>query len=133
MTVLNLQSVVSAVLSNSKSCFVHNFALLESEVYNFSENWLIATEGYNAKLGSSSICIQVLRAVKTKQVTHAILVHLTEYVKGLENAGLLESKETHQLHDAVQVFSSTIITANYIINIQESELKFWFAFCKLFL
>lgn len=46
---------------------------------------------------------QVLRAVKTKQVTHAILVHLTEYVKGLENAGLLESKETHQLHDAVQV------------------------------
>ncbi|KAG0575636.1 hypothetical protein KC19_5G019200 [Ceratodon purpureus] len=46
---------------------------------------------------------QVLRAVKTKQVTHAILVHLTEYVKSLENAGLLESKETHQLHDAVQV------------------------------
>lgn len=52
---------------------------------------------------------QVLRGVKTKQVTHAILVHLTEYVKSLENAGLLESKETHQLHNAVQVLISTIL------------------------
>lgn len=50
-----------------------------------------------------SIWIQVLRAVKTKQVTHAILGHLTEYVKTLENGGLLEAKETLQLHDAVQV------------------------------
>lgn len=49
--------------------------------------------------------MQVLLAVKTKQVTHAILVHLTEYVRSLENAGLLESKETHQLHDAVQVYT----------------------------
>lgn len=47
--------------------------------------------------------MQVLRAVKTKQVTHAILIHLTEYVKTLENAGLLEDKETLVLHDAVQV------------------------------
>ena len=50
----------------------------------------------------------MLRAVKAKQVTHAILLHLTEYVNGLENAGLLESKETEHLHDAVQVWSSTI-------------------------
>lgn len=46
---------------------------------------------------------QVLRAVKTKQVTHAVLVHLTEYVRSLGNAGLLESKERLQLHDAVQI------------------------------
>ncbi|KAG0600449.1 hypothetical protein M758_11G035100 [Ceratodon purpureus] len=46
---------------------------------------------------------QVLRAVKTKQVTHAILLHLTEYVMSLENVGLLEAKEIVLLHDAVQV------------------------------
>lgn len=56
----------------------------------------------------------MLRAVKTKQVTHAILRHLTEYVKSLENAGLLEAKETLQLHDAVQVWSCTIVTYLYL-------------------
>jgi hypothetical protein len=46
---------------------------------------------------------QVLRVVKTKQVTYAILLQLSEYVKSLEAGGLLESKETTHLHDAVQV------------------------------
>jgi len=47
--------------------------------------------------------MQVLRVVKTKQVTYAVLMHLSEYVKSLGNAGLLESKETIHLHDTVQV------------------------------
>lgn len=45
---------------------------------------------------------EVLRAVKTKQVTHAILNHLVEYIQGLEKVGLLEEKETNHLHDVVQ-------------------------------
>ncbi|MCO5555569.1 hypothetical protein L7F22_009114 [Adiantum nelumboides] len=45
---------------------------------------------------------EVLRAVKTKQVTHAILNHLVEYIEGLENTGLLEEKEINHLHDVVQ-------------------------------
>lgn len=52
--------------------------------------------------------LQVLRTLKTKQVTHAILGHLTEYVTSLENSGFLEPKETLQLHDAVQVWSLTL-------------------------
>lgn len=45
----------------------------------------------------------MLRVVKTKQVTYAVLMHLSEYVKSLGSAGLLESKETIHLHDTVQV------------------------------
>lgn len=45
---------------------------------------------------------EVLRIIKTKQVTHAILTELTDYVKGLERAGLLDTKETNHLHDAVE-------------------------------
>lgn len=46
---------------------------------------------------------QVLRVVKTKQVTHSVLNHLLDYIKNLENIGLLEEKEIAHLHDAVQV------------------------------
>ncbi|XP_057544357.1 sodium/hydrogen exchanger 8 isoform X1 [Amaranthus tricolor] len=45
---------------------------------------------------------QVLRVVKTRQVTHAVLQHLIDYVQSLEKAGLLEEKEMLHLHDAVQ-------------------------------
>ncbi|XP_031491543.1 sodium/hydrogen exchanger 8 isoform X2 [Nymphaea colorata] len=45
---------------------------------------------------------QVLRVVKTRQVTYAVLVHLSEYIQNLEKVGLLEAKEMNQLHDAVQ-------------------------------
>ncbi|KAI5075495.1 hypothetical protein GOP47_0009571 [Adiantum capillus-veneris] len=45
---------------------------------------------------------EVLRAVKTKQVTHAILNHLVDYIDGLEKTGLLENKEINHLHDVVQ-------------------------------
>ncbi|XP_074582072.1 sodium/hydrogen exchanger 8-like [Curcuma longa] len=45
---------------------------------------------------------QVLRVVKTRQVTYSILKHLSEYVQNLEEAGLLEEKETFHLNDALQ-------------------------------
>nr|CAD20320.1 putative Na/H antiporter [Cymodocea nodosa] len=45
---------------------------------------------------------QVLRAVKTKQVTYSVLKHLSEYVQTLEKVGLLEEKEMLHLDDAVQ-------------------------------
>nr|AGW30208.1 SOS1 [Reaumuria trigyna] len=45
---------------------------------------------------------QVLRVVKTRQVTHSVLKHLIDYVENLEKVGLLEEKEMLHLHDAVQ-------------------------------
>jgi len=46
---------------------------------------------------------QVLRVVKTRQVTYAVLHNLMEYVQNLEKTGILEEKEMLHLHDAVQV------------------------------
>ncbi|XP_052881610.1 sodium/hydrogen exchanger 7 isoform X2 [Gossypium arboreum] len=45
---------------------------------------------------------QVLRVVKTRQVTYSVLNHLIDYLHNLEKAGLLEEKEMLHLHDAVQ-------------------------------
>lgn len=45
---------------------------------------------------------QVLRVVKTRQVTYSVLNHLINYVQNLEKVGLLEQKEMLHLHDAVQ-------------------------------
>ncbi|XP_027097451.1 sodium/hydrogen exchanger 7-like isoform X3 [Coffea arabica] len=45
---------------------------------------------------------QVLRVVKTRQVTYSVLNHLISYVHNLEKIGLLEEKEMVHLHDAVQ-------------------------------
>jgi uncharacterized protein YbgA (DUF1722 family) len=45
---------------------------------------------------------QVLRVVKTKQVTYSVLNHLLGYIENLEKVGLLEEKEIAHLHDAVQ-------------------------------
>ncbi|KAL8520747.1 hypothetical protein ACS0TY_011334 [Phlomoides rotata] len=45
---------------------------------------------------------QVLRVVKTRQVTYSVLNHLIEYIHNLEKIGLLEEKETSRLHDDVQ-------------------------------
>ena len=41
--------------------------------------------------------------MKTRQVTHSVLLHLIDYVQNLEKIGLLEEKEMFHLHDAVQV------------------------------
>ncbi|KAJ1697251.1 hypothetical protein LUZ63_005763 [Rhynchospora breviuscula] len=45
---------------------------------------------------------QVLRVVKTRQVTYSVLKHLSEYVQNLQKTGLLEEKEMFHLDDALQ-------------------------------
>ncbi|WCJ33702.1 Sodium/hydrogen exchanger 7 [Euphorbia peplus] len=45
---------------------------------------------------------EVLRVVKTRQVTYSVLNHLSDYVQNLEKVGLLEEKEMLHLHDSVQ-------------------------------
>lgn len=47
--------------------------------------------------------MQVLRAIKTRQVTHAVLEHLSDGVEKLEKAGLLGEKEILHLHESVKV------------------------------
>ncbi|XP_024361415.1 sodium/hydrogen exchanger 8 isoform X2 [Physcomitrium patens] len=64
---------------------------------------------------------QVLRAVKAKQVTHAILLHLTTYVESLENAGLFESKEAVHLHDAVQIDLKKLLRDPPIVEMPSAE------------
>ncbi|KAK8655695.1 hypothetical protein V6N13_108266 [Hibiscus sabdariffa] len=46
---------------------------------------------------------QVLRVVKTRQVTYLVLNHLLDYLQNLEKVGLQEEKEMIHLHDVVQV------------------------------
>nr|AUS89387.1 putative sodium proton exchanger [Sesuvium portulacastrum] len=63
------------------------------------------TEGEEARKFLEDVRItfpEVLRVVKTRQVTHSVLQHLIDYIHSLEKAGLLEEKEIHHLHDAVQ-------------------------------
>ncbi|XP_047330255.1 sodium/hydrogen exchanger 8 [Impatiens glandulifera] len=62
-------------------------------------------EGEEAKKFLEDVRIsfpQVLRIVKTKQVTYSVLNHLIKYVENLEKVGLLEEKEMIHLHDTVQ-------------------------------
>jgi hypothetical protein len=46
---------------------------------------------------------QVLRVLKTRQVTYSVLTHLSEYIQNLQKTGLLEEKEMVHLDDALQV------------------------------
>ncbi|XP_016537475.2 LOW QUALITY PROTEIN: sodium/hydrogen exchanger 8-like [Capsicum annuum] len=50
----------------------------------------------------NGVHIQVIRVVKTRQVTYAVLNHLIDYVHNLEKIGILEEKEMTHLHDVVQ-------------------------------
>lgn len=62
-------------------------------------------EGEEAKMFLEDVRVtfpQVLRVVKTRQVTYSVLNHLIDYVHNLEKIGLLEEKEMIHLHDAVQ-------------------------------
>ncbi|KAF3430996.1 hypothetical protein FNV43_RR25726 [Rhamnella rubrinervis] len=71
-----------------------------SNVINESE-----AEGEEARTFLEDIRVtfpQVLRVVKTRQVTYSVLNHLIDYVQNLEKVGLLEEKEMLHLHDAVQ-------------------------------
>lgn len=56
---------------------------------------------------------QVLRVVKTRQVTYAVLNHLIDYVQNLEKVGLLEEKEMLHLHDAVQVIMIMLLCIRF--------------------
>ncbi|KAB2604592.1 sodium/hydrogen exchanger 8 [Pyrus ussuriensis x Pyrus communis] len=71
-----------------------------SVVINESE-----AEGEEAKKFLEDVRVtfpQVLRVVKTRQVTFSVLNHLIEYLQNLEKVGILEEKEMLHLHDAVQ-------------------------------
>ncbi|KAL4638076.1 hypothetical protein ACB092_03G124200 [Castanea dentata] len=73
---------------------------IASTVINESE-----VEGEEAKMFLEEVRVtfpQVLRVVKTRQVTYSVLNHLIDYVQNLEKIGLLEEKEMLHLHDAVQ-------------------------------
>ncbi|KAL3652883.1 Son of sevenless 1 [Castilleja foliolosa] len=62
-------------------------------------------EGEEARIFLEDVRVtfpQVLRVVKTRQVTYSVLNHLIDYVHNLEKIGLLEEKEMSHLHDAVQ-------------------------------
>ncbi|KAK1387163.1 Salt overly sensitive 1 [Heracleum sosnowskyi] len=63
-------------------------------------------EGEDAKQFLEDVRVafpQVLRVLKTRQVTYSVLNHLIDYVENLEKVGLLEKKEMVHLHDAVQI------------------------------
>ncbi|VVB03854.1 unnamed protein product [Arabis nemorensis] len=72
-----------------------------STVINESEVEGLEAKEFLEKVRSSFP--QVLRVVKTKQVTHSVLNHLLDYIQNLEKVGLLEEKEIGHLHDAVQI------------------------------
>ncbi|KAB2620121.1 sodium/hydrogen exchanger 8 [Pyrus ussuriensis x Pyrus communis] len=73
---------------------------IASIVINESE-----AEGQEAKKFLEDVRVtfpQVLRVVKTRQVTYSVLNHLIEYLQNLKKAGILEEKEMLHLRDAVQ-------------------------------
>ncbi|KAM0964342.1 hypothetical protein ACFX2C_020402 [Malus domestica] len=82
---------------------LHDF-IGDSEVASIVINESEA-EGEEAKKFLEDVRVtfpQVLRVVKTRQVTFSALNQLTEYLQNLEKVGMLEEKETLHLHDAVQ-------------------------------
>ncbi|MQL85489.1 hypothetical protein Taro_018016, partial [Colocasia esculenta] len=82
---------------------LHGF-IGESEVASIVIGESIA-EGEEARKFLEDVRVsfpQVLRVVKTKQVTYSVLKHLSEYVQNLQKVGLLEEKEMFHLDDAVQ-------------------------------
>ncbi|KAL3682883.1 hypothetical protein R1sor_000905 [Riccia sorocarpa] len=64
---------------------------------------------------------QVLRVIKTKQVTYAVLIRLSHYVKSLEESGLLEEKETNHLHHMVQVDLKKLQRKPPMVQMQSAE------------
>ncbi|XP_008220964.1 PREDICTED: sodium/hydrogen exchanger 8 isoform X1 [Prunus mume] len=82
---------------------LHDF-IGDSEVASIVINESEA-EGEEAKKFLEDVRVtfpQVLRVVKTRQVTYSVLNHLIDYLQNLEKVGLLEEKEMLHLHDAVQ-------------------------------
>ncbi|KAK9008434.1 hypothetical protein V6N11_075329 [Hibiscus sabdariffa] len=74
-------------------------------------------EGEEARNFSEDVRItfpQVLRVVKTRQVTYSILNHLLDYLQNLEKVGLLEEKEMIHHHDVVQE-SAFVLLAKLLV------------------
>nr|ABN04858.1 salt-overly-sensitive 1 [Mesembryanthemum crystallinum]CAN99591.1 salt-overly-sensitive 1 [Mesembryanthemum crystallinum] len=95
------------------AAFLRAHRIARRQLYDFIGESEIATavinesetEGEEARKFLEDVRItfpEVLRVVKTRQVTHSVLKHLIDYIHSLEKAGLLEEKEIHHLHDAVQ-------------------------------
>ncbi|KAE8705427.1 Endomembrane protein 70 protein family isoform 1 [Hibiscus syriacus] len=62
---------------------------------------------------------QVLRVVKTRQVTYSVLNHVMDYLQNLEKVGLLEEKEMLHLHDAVQTDLKKLLRNPPLVKIQK--------------
>nr|ADQ43186.1 salt overly sensitive 1 [Schrenkiella parvula] len=94
------------------AAFLRAHTIARQQLYDFIESHIGSTvikesevEGEEAKEFLEKVrssLPQVLRVVKTKQVTYAVLNHLLDYIQNLEKIGLLEEKEIAHLHDAVQ-------------------------------
>ncbi|KAJ4974131.1 hypothetical protein NE237_007305 [Protea cynaroides] len=80
------------------------------------------TEGEEARQFLEDVRVtfpQVLRVVKTRQVTYSILQHLSEYIQNLEKVGLLEEKEMLHLHDAVQTDLKKLLRNPPLVKMQK--------------
>ncbi|CAM0908978.1 unnamed protein product [Alopecurus aequalis] len=75
---------------------VHDF-LGDSEIAR-----IVIDESTAAGEEAKKFLENVLRALKTRQVTYAVLTHLSEYIQDLGKTGLLEEKEMVHLDDALQ-------------------------------
>ncbi|XP_073024487.1 sodium/hydrogen exchanger 8-like isoform X2 [Primulina eburnea] len=95
------------------AAFLRAHRIARRQLHDFIGNSEIAAtvdresegEGEEAKKFLEDVRVtfpQVLRVVKTRQVTYSVLKHLIDYVHNLEKIGLLEEKEMSHLHDAVQ-------------------------------
>ncbi|KAF9623417.1 hypothetical protein IFM89_003001 [Coptis chinensis] len=98
-----LGTALARSVTGFDACFCSTLACdseIASVVINESE-----AEGEEARKYLEDVRVifpQVLRVVKTRQVTYSILEQLGDYVQNLEKVGLLEEKEMIHLHDAVQ-------------------------------
>ncbi|KAK1553292.1 hypothetical protein Q3G72_032289 [Acer saccharum] len=95
------------------AAFLRAHRIAQQQLHDFIGNSDIASlaieeskvEGEEARKFLENVRVtfpQVLRVVKTRQVTYSVLNHLINYVQNLEKVGLLEEKEMLHLHDAVQ-------------------------------
>ncbi|OMO72604.1 hypothetical protein COLO4_27555 [Corchorus olitorius] len=65
---------------------------------------------------------QVLRVVKTRQVTYSVLNHLIDYIKDLEKSGILEEKEMLHLHDAVETDLKRLLRNPPLVKIPKTDM-----------
>nr|QOS02253.1 SOS1 [Karelinia caspia] len=92
---------------------------IASAIINESE-----TEGEEAKKFLEDVRVtfpEVLRVLKTRQVTYSVLSHLIEYVQDLEKSGLLEEKELVHLHDAVETDLKKLVRNPPLVKIPKAH------------